>query len=93
MWVFNKSISKEFVSNKFVLKVEQIKPKHVTLEISLLLINNMSTKILCIEYITRRGGFWQRLLMQKKLNVLYPVFVMKPVSSQFFSVKSQTQNF
>ena len=54
------------MSNEFLLKVEHIKPKHVTPTISLLLlINNMSTNILCIEYITRRGGFLQKL---KKVN-------------------------
>jgi len=45
------------VSTEFVLKAEQIKPKHVTPSISLLLIYNMSTKVLCIEYITRSGRF------------------------------------
>jgi hypothetical protein len=41
------------VSTEFVVKAEQIKPKYI----SLLLIKNIATKILCIEYITSRERF------------------------------------
>jgi hypothetical protein len=82
MQLFNKKHLKNVLSNEFVLKAEQIKPKHVTPTISLLLINNMSTKILCIEYITRRKRFLAK--NQKGYTIIIPT-----KRTRFLLLKSQ----